>query len=148
MDHLISTFGKWLRAQAILMGLTFAETAVGLAVAGVEYFLLLALVVAFVDALPVLGSGTVLLPWGIVTLFTGNPAKGVLIILTFLIVSLVRGLTEPRLVGKQIGLHPLATVASMYIGFKAIGIWGLLLFPIAVIMLKQLQEWDYIRIWK
>lgn len=147
-DNLIGTLGKWLRAQAILMGLTFVETAVGLLIAGVDYFLLMALVVAFVDALPVLGSGTVLVPWGLAAMLSATPARGVLIILLYIVIVLVRSLTEPRLVGRQIGLHPLVTLAAMYVGLKAIGVWGILLFPVLIITLKQLQEWDYISIWK
>lgn len=143
--RLISTLGKWLYAQAILMGLTFVETAVGLALARVEYFLLPALAVAFVDALPVVGAGTVLVPWGIVNLFTGQPARGVTILLLFVVVSTVRSFMEPRLVGKHIGLHPLLTLIAMYVGFRVIGVWGMLFFPIGAIILKQFYEWGYLK---
>ncbi len=147
-NHLTSTMGKWLRAQGLLMLLTFGEVCVGLILLGVETPLLIAFVIALVDALPILGSGTALIPWGLITLLSGQSERGIGLLILYAVVALMRGFMEPKLIGKQIGLPPLITLFSMYAGFRLLGIWGMILFPILAITVKQMHEWGYIRLWK
>ena len=82
----------------------------------------MALFIGFVDALPILGSGTVMIPWAIISGINGDINLGIAIIVLLIIMSVVRQVLEPKLVSKNIGVHPIFTLIAMYTGFKAIGI--------------------------
>ncbi len=114
------------------MAITFRELGLTLSILKVPYALLLAGIVAIIDALPILGTGTVLLHWALVALITGNGALALGLVLTYGTVSLVRSVLEPKLVGQGISLHPVATLLAMYVGFSACGVLGMVLFPIAL----------------
>ena len=101
-----------------------------------------------IDALPVLGTGTVLIPWALIALAAGQPVRAVTLLAVYGVVSLVRSFLEPKLVGRQLGLHPLATLMAMYVGFSCIGIPGMLLFPMALLVLRQLDASGSLRLWK
>ena len=133
-----TAFGGWLRAQGLLMLLTFGELALGFLLLRVEPALLLAGLTALVDALPVFGVGTVLLPWGAIALLLGDVRLGLGLLLLYGAVTLVRSLLEPRLVGKRVGLPPLAALACMYVGFRAFGVAGMVLAPLAGVLARQL----------
>lgn len=128
----------WLRAQGILLALTFSLLAVGLALLGLEAPLLAAGLIALVDLLPVLGAGTVLLPWAVGALLWGRPTLAVGLAALYALLTLLRGVLEPRLVGKDAGLPPLAALAAMYAGFTAWGPAGMILAPIGAVMAKAL----------
>ncbi len=130
--------GRYLRAYLLLLLLTLGELLVGFLLLGVDYALLLATVTAAVDLLPILGVGTVLIPWSIVSLLQRDYRLGIGLLLLYLAVMLIRQIVEPRLLGKSLGLHPLAVLAAGYAGFRLIGIAGLLLAPAAVLALRQL----------
>ena len=147
-SDLMGTLGKWLKAQLMLCGITWIELALAFTVLSIDYAILLALLVAVIDALPVFGTGTVLIPWAIVSLVSGNTSQAVALIVIYGIVTLVRNFLEPKLVGGQIGLHPVATLIAIYIGFCSCGIPGMVLFPILLITLKQFNERGYIKLWK
>jgi sporulation integral membrane protein YtvI len=147
-QNLLNTVGKWLRAEGVLALISFGLAAVGFAVLRVEHGLLIAVGVAAVDALPVVGSGLALMPWAVYSLLSGDGMRAVGLSVLWGVVTLTRGFLEPKLVGQHIGLHPLAALMSMYIGFQVLGVGGMLLLPILVILLKQLHEWGYLRIWK
>lgn len=130
--------GGWLRAQGLLLLVTFVQVAMGLLLLGVRPAVLLAGLTALVDALPIFGSGTVLIPWGAWALLRGDLVLGLGLLLLYGLVTLVRSLLEPRLVGRQAGLPPLAALISLYAGFKAFGVLGLLLAPLAAVVAWQL----------
>ena len=142
MRDLIKTLGGYLRAEATLILVSFIISIIGLYVlqfAGfaIEFPLLIAIGIAFVDALPILGSGTVMVPWAIICALNGDLNLGIAIIILFIIMSVVRQFLEPRLVSKNIGVHPIFTLIAMYTGFKLIGIMGLLVGPIILIIFKN-----------
>lgn len=126
--------GSWLRAQGLLILLTYGEIAVGLLVLRVEPALLLAGLIALVDALPIFGSGAVLLPWSLGALLAGRIPLGLGLIVLYGVVTLVRGVLEPRLLGKRIGLPPLVSLVSMYVGFQIFGVLGMILMPVLAMM--------------
>lgn len=134
----VQAVGGWLRAQGLLVLATFAQVAVGLLLLRVEPALLLAGLTALVDALPIFGSGAVLLPWGLWTLLSGNYPLGLGLFLLYGLVTLVRSLLEPRLVGQRAGLPPLAALVSMYAGFRTFGVAGMILAPLATVVAWQL----------
>ncbi|GHU60435.1 sporulation integral membrane protein YtvI [Clostridia bacterium] len=146
--HMLVTVGHWLRAQGILISMTFAQLFLCFLLIRLEYALLLAALVAFLDALPMIGAGLVLLPWGVVCLLSGDFSTGVILLTTLVSVSVVRAVSEPHLVGEHLGLPSLAALISMYIGFRLVGLWGVFVFPILAITVKQLHDWKYIRLWK
>lgn len=145
---LFSTFGKWLKAELMLASITFAEMSIAFLFMRIDFAIILALVVAFVDLLPVLGSGAVLIPWALLSMIGGNFNTGIALIVMFTVNVIVRSLLEPKMIGKQIGLPPIATLIAMYVGFCSVGVLGMILFPIGLIMVKHLNDKGYLKLWK
>ncbi len=129
-------FGGWCRAQAKLIGLVFLLLTMGLWVLGVEFPLLFGGLIALLDALPVLGTGTVLIPWALISFLQDSSARGFGLLALYGICSLSRSVLEPHLVGKQLGLPPLATLMAFYIGYRLFGILGMILLPLAAMLVK------------
>ena len=125
---------RYARAYLLLMLITFVEMFIGFCVIGVKYAFLLASVVAIVDFLPVLGAGTVLVPWAVVSFINGDVRTGAGLLIIFGVSLIVRQIAEPKIVGASLGLHPFVSLAAVYIGFVLFGFAGMLLAP-AVAML-------------
>lgn len=139
---LSKTLGGYLKAEAILVLVSFIISLIGLYILklakfNIEFPLLMALFIGFVDALPILGSGTVMVPWAIISGLNGDLKLGIAIVILFIIMSISRQILEPKLVSKHIGTHPIFTLIAMYTGFKFIGVPGMLLGPIALIIIKN-----------
>ena len=137
------TLGKYLKAEAILIFISFMISLIGLyifhfAKMNVPYPLLMALSIAFVDALPILGAGTVILPWAVISAINGDISLAVALLILWVIMIIIRQLIEPRIVGKQIGVHPIFTLIAMYTGYKFVGVFGMLLGPIVLIVFKNI----------
>lgn len=124
---------RYLRAYAIILFLTFCELYVGFSVLELEYSFLPAVLIALVDLFPVLGVGTVLLPWAGIVLLGGDYYLGFGLIILWAAVTVLRQIIEPRIVGGTLGVHPILMLIAMYIGFRLFGILGILLAPAAVI---------------
>lgn len=131
------TVRKYVKAYAILLSVTFFLLLVGFLVLGVEYAFLLALLIAVVDLLPVLGVGTVMIPWGIVMLLQREFYLGFGLLILYLVIELIRQIAEPKLVGKSLGLHPLLTLFATYVGFLLFGLLGMLLAPPVAMLVKR-----------
>ena len=131
------TLGRWLRAQGLLLAITFAMLAAAFALLRVDYALLLALATALIDALPVLGTGTVLLPWALWMLLTGNMPLGVGLVLTYAGVTVTHQSIQAKLLGDQLGLHPLATLGAIWLGFRVWGVAGMIVFPLLAVCARQ-----------
>lgn len=143
LKGLIGALGGYLKAEVILIIISFVISLIGLYVFhfigwNVEYPLLMALIIGFVDALPIFGSGTVMLPWAIFTAFMGDIRLAIAIFVLWAIMSIVRQFIEPRIVSGQIGIHPIFTLIAMYTGFKFMGVIGMLIGPIILIILKNI----------
>lgn len=140
-----ATFG-FLKAQIILSTITFIISFIGLTILKVDYAALISLIVVLVDILPVLGVGSAFTPWIIVAALQGNLflALGLAILLMVLII--VRRVIEPKILGERIGLGALATLVSIWIGFKVMGILGVFLLPLAFIFYKALVKVGVINI--
>lgn len=130
--------GGWIFAQAKLAGVTWMLLTLGFWILGISYAPLLALAVALVDAFPVLGTGTVLLPWALVCLLQNDAVRAIGLVSTYLTVTLVRSALEPKLLGKHLGLDPLVTLITMYAGYKVWGIGGMLLAPLIAVTAVQI----------
>lgn len=127
--RLASGLWRWLRAYLILFFMTFGELLIGFLVLKVDYALLIALLVAVVDLLPVLGTGTVLLPWALWCFAVGQSGRGVGLLVLYGIITVVHQVAEPHVVGSSVGVHPLVSLIAMYVGFKLFGLPGLVLLP-------------------
>lgn len=144
---IFSSLFKIVRSYAIIMFITFCELSVALRIMNIDHPIAISSVIAIVDILPVLGVGTVLIPWIIVEIIIGNVPLAVGLAIAYAIITVVRNIIEPKIVGSQIGLHPVATLMSMYIGVKLLGGTGLIIFPITLIILTTLQNDGEIHIW-
>ncbi len=130
-----AVFGQ-LRAALIMLLITSIELIICFHIIGIDYALLLALFVALADALPVIGAGLFLIPLSIYGFFIGDIWLGLGMAATYLLTIIVRQILEPRIVGKQLGLHPLATMIAMFVGLKMIGFIGMLLGPMLMLIIR------------
>ena len=128
-----SIFGI-LKGYLLLFLITFVQLTLGFFIIRIKYAPLIALIISIVDFLPVLGTGIVLIPWGLISIITGDTFVGFSLIVIYLINMIVRNFAEPKILGKQMGINPLFTLFSMFLGLKFFGFWGLLLFPLALIV--------------
>ena len=124
----------WLKAQCKLTGLCWILLTIGFVVLKIPYAPLIALVVALVDAVPILGTGTVLLPWALISFLQKKTLQSIGLLCIYGATFLTRTVLEPRLVGRQLGLDPLMTLGAMYLGYRFWGIWGMLLSPVLASM--------------
>lgn len=138
--NFVGTIGKYVRAYAILMTITFVELTLGFFILDLKYGPQLALVIAFLDILPVLGTGGILIPWAIIELLLGRIGFGIKMLLLYFFITVVRNVLEPKIVGKQIGLHPLITLICMFVGLQLFGVVGLFGLPIMATILKNLND--------
>ena len=131
------TLGKYLKSQCILICITFIELFISFIILKQPYPLTLAVVVAIVDALPILGTGTVLIPWAIYAAITGDIGLGIGLMVAYIIITIVRQLIEPKIVSDNLGIHPFVTLIAMYVGFKIFGLFGLIIGPVVMVIYKN-----------
>lgn len=130
----------FLKAQLMLMALTFSECFVGLSIIGIPYALVISLFIAVVDILPILGTGTVLVPWSVVCLIMGKTTTGISLLVLYLVIMIARYIVEPKIIGTQLGLHPLVALMAMFVGLKALGVAGLILGPAIVVTVQAFMK--------
>ena len=134
------TLTSYLKAYLLIMLLTFCEMFIGLSLLGVNYALLLSVIIAIVDILPILGTGTILIPWALFSFAVSDSRLGIGLLILYAAVSILRQIIEPKIVGSSLGIHPLATLASIYIGIKLIGLGGLFVGPAVALALKSFAK--------
>ncbi|MBQ8510437.1 MAG: sporulation integral membrane protein YtvI [Clostridia bacterium] len=131
-DKFFSIIVKYLRSYSLIMLITFGELFLGLTLTGIGRPFMMAVVIALFDVLPVLGTGGILLPWALIGLIRQDYRTAIGLLLTWGVISVVRNIIEPKIVGRQMGLNPLVTLMSMFVGTKLFGIVGLFLLPISL----------------
>lgn len=139
---------KYVKAYLMLLSITFVQLLIGFYLLKIPYALTLAAIIALIDILPVLGVGTVLVPWAAVLLIRGDVYTGVGLLIVFAVIWIMRQIIEPKLVGDSIGLSPLVTLIVMYGGYYFMGFAGLFVFPLVMILLKNLNDIGVLRLWK
>lgn len=147
-SHILETIFAYIKAQAIIMCLMSTICFIGLSIINAPYALLIAVVIGVIDALPVFGSGFILWPWSIYNLIVGNYGMAIGLIIIYVVILVTRQFVEPRILGKQIGIHPLVTLMSIYIGIKVFGLFGFIIGPCIVVIIKALQDENIILKWK
>ena len=131
---------KYLRSYFLIMLITFAVMLVGFLLLRVDYAFLFAIIVAVLDLLPIVGVGTVLVPASVFCFLSGNKALAIGLVVLFVVNEVVRQLAEPRILGKHLGIHPLLTLAAMYIGYSFFGFAGLFLLPLLVVLVGIYED--------
>ena len=134
----LSVLSSYLRAQLIIGGIIFLILIAGFLFLKVNYAFVLALITSLVDAVPVLGTGTVLIPMSVFYFLTKSTASGWGILILYGITLLARQICEPKILGKTFGIHPLLAIFSIYVGMKIFGVVGLILGPFVAIFIKIL----------
>ena len=130
----------YVKTQCILMFYTFVICIIGLLLLRSPYALLLSVIISFIDALPFFGSGFILWPGAVIYMIIGKPSVAVGYIIIYLCVNFMRQIMQPKILGTQIGLHPLLILISMYIGLKCIGFLGMIIGPILAVLLKAVYQ--------
>lgn len=149
-----STIGKMVKAYSIIIGVTFAEMFLGLSFLKLiniydgGYIFAISLITAIIDIVPVLGTGTVLIPWAVFSLCTGKIGFGIGLLVLYAIISIVRQILEPKLVAAQLGLPAFLTIMAMFVGTQIFGFIGLFLLPMLLMVLKVLNDEGVIHIFK
>ncbi len=149
--HTIKEYGgrvlfQYLRSYALIFCITCVELSIGLLILRVPNAIGLAFLIAVIDILPILGLGGVLIPWLIVSFVLGNYGLAIGLLILYLVITVIRNVIEPKIIGKQIGLHPLLTLIGMFVGLRLFGILGLFGIPIAMSILLQLYKEGLIEI--
>lgn len=129
-------FQSYVRAQFILVSITAFLSIIGLYFIGASYALTIGLLIGFLDMIPVLGPGTIYIPWAIWAFITGDMLLGAKLIVLYLLVMVIRGVLEAKVVAANLGLHPLAVLIAMFVGLKTVGVLGLVLGPMLVIAIQ------------
>ena len=138
--RLRGALGKWLLAQGKLMAVTYGTVTLGLLLLGIPYAPAWALLVAAVDAVPLLGTGTVLVPWALVRLLQNDPVVGFGLLALYALAAVIRTVLEPRFFGKHLGLDPLVMLFFLYFGYRLWGFWGIVISPLLATTAKTLTE--------
>ena len=134
------SLARWLRAQAMLSCVTFFELLLGFLLMRQRYALLLALLITLLDALPVFGTGTALVPWALFTLLFGFPPRAIVLLALHLCTLITRNTLEPKLISAQAGMPPVASLFAMYLGYCAFGVAGMILFPFFLLLVSQVAK--------
>lgn len=151
---IFSTLGKMCKAYSAIICISFVELSIGLLILRLlgfyegNYIFAIALITALVDILPVLGTGTILIPWSLWSLFTGDIGLGIGLLVIYAVMGVIRQVIEPKLVASQFGMPPFMTIMAMYIGTQLFGFVGLFLLPLTMMLLKVLNDEGIIHIFK
>lgn len=149
-----TSFKNLIKAYILIILVTFCEMFIGLSVLKLfniykgSWVFFIAIITAIVDIFPVLGTGTILLPWSLYSFISGDIPMGIGILVLYIFISVMRQFIEPKLVAGQLGLPPFVTIMGMYIGLKLFGIIGMFMVPLTIILIKLLNDEGVIHIWK
>lgn len=147
-EYVVGTLWVCIRSYAIIMSITFVEIAIGLSLLKVPHAVLIAAVIAIFDILPVVGTGGIMLPWALLAAVSGNFRLGLGLLLLYVVITVIRNIIEPKIVGGQLGLHPIVTLSSMFAGVQLLGVVGLFGFPIGLSLVVYLNRRGVIHILK
>lgn len=146
--------GKILKAYALIVLITTSELAIGLYILTLlklytgEYVIIISIIIALIDIVPVLGTGTVLIPWALYSLVTGRVGFGIGLLVMYVIILVIRQIIEPKLVAGQVDVSPVLTISAMYIGTKCFGVLGIFILPLVCIVIKLLNDEGIIHLFK
>ncbi len=140
LSHTGRFFKKFIFSYALIMLITFVELLVGFLIIGINHAVSIAAVIAVLDILPVIGSGLILVPWALISLITGNVGVGVGLLVLWCVLTVIRNIIEPKIVGSNVGMHPLLTLFAMLAGNFIYGAWGIILLPVGINICQHLND--------
>lgn len=149
-----TSFKNLIKAYILIILVTFTEMFLGLSVLKLfgiykgSWVFFIAIITAIVDIFPVLGTGTILLPWSLYSFISGDIPMGIGVLVLYIFITVMRQFIEPKLVAGQLGLPPFVTIMGMYIGLKIFGVIGMFMVPLTIILIKLLNDEGVIHIWK
>lgn len=149
---LIPSLGKMVKAYIIIITITFCELSLGLSILSFlkiysgSYIFVIAALTAIIDIVPVLGTGTVLIPWALYNLISGNYSLAIGLLVIYACITVIRQVIEPKLVAAQLGIPAFLTIVSMFIGSQIFGVIGIFILPITIVMIKLLNDEGIINI--
>ena len=138
--YLTDTLFVVIRSYVLIMILTFAELSILFSVFGIQKAFLKAAIIAVFDVMPILGTGGIMIPWFVISFALGHTAQGLKLLIIYAIVTVVRNYVEPKIVGAQLGLHPIISLVSMFVGLRLFGFWGLFGLPVGISFLWKQQR--------
>lgn len=150
----VNSLKKMIRAYCLIILITTFELTVGfyilkfIGVFDSPYIIFISVAIAFIDIIPVLGTGTVLIPWAVISFITGNIGMGIGVLVLYVVILVIRQIIEPKLVAGQVGLPPIATIIAMYVGSKTLGVLGFFILPFIVILIKVYNDAGLIHVFK
>lgn len=133
--ELVDVLWGFLKAITILTLITTGLTILLLAIIGLDYVVTIGIFVGFLDLLPILGPGLFFVPWILIEFVIGNTKLGIMLLIVYIIISAVRQFMQPRIIGDNIGLHPLVTLIALYVGLTIWGAVGLILGPLVFVII-------------
>jgi len=137
-----------IRSYLLIMSITFVELSICLSIIGISHSVLVAFCISIFDILPVLGTGGIMIPWTVLTVIQGNYMRALGLLITYVVITVIRNILEPKIVGGQLGLHPVVTLASMFLGAEFFGVLGIFGFPIGLSLLRHLDDHGVINIFR
>lgn len=147
-EYVTNTLFVVMRSYALIMSITFVELSIGLSIIGIQNAIVIAFFIAMFDILPVLGTGGIMIPWTIMTFIQGDFNTGIGLLVVYVVITIVRNIIEPKIVGGQLGIHPVVALLSMFVGANLLGVVGLFGFPITLSLIKHLNKTGIIKIFK
>lgn len=147
-EYVVGTLFVCIRSYLLIMTITFVELTLGLTILGISNSMLIAFAISIFDILPVLGTGGIMIPWMLISVVRGRYTLAIGLLVVYLVITVIRNILEPKIVGSQIGLHPVVTLASMFVGAQLFGILGLFSFPIMLSLLRHLNDTGTIKLFK
>jgi len=147
-EYLVGTLWVCIRSYALIMSITCVELCIGLSLLKIDHAVLVAVLISIFDILPVLGTGGIMIPWVLLTLVQGNFARALGLLAVYIVITVIRNIIEPKIVGSQLGLHPVVTLCSMFVGAQVLGVVGLFGFPIGLSLLRYLNDHGVIKIFR
>ena len=147
-EYVVGTLLVCIGSYLIIMSVTFVELSIAFSFIGINHAILVAACIAVFDILPVLGTGGIMIPWAILMAVYGNYPLALELFLIYVAITVVRNIIEPKIIGGQLGLHPVVTLVSMFVGVEFFGVIGLFGFPIGLSLLRHLNDRGVIKILK
>ena len=147
-EYVVGTLWVCIRSYALIMSITCVELCIGLSLLKINYAVIVALCISIFDILPVLGTGGIMIPWVLLSLLQGKLSRALGLLVVYIVITIIRNIIEPKIVGSQLGLHPVVTLCSMFVGAQVMGVLGLFGFPIGLSLIVYLNEHGLIKILK
>jgi len=146
--NFFNTVIKYLGSYSLIMLITMLEMSVLMLVASVPRAITVAILIALFDFMPIVGISTILIPWIVIDAISGNYKQAIILFIGYIAITVVRNIIEPKIVGEQVGIHPVLTLVLMFVGLRAAGLIGMLMLPVTAVILVQLQKADIIHFYK